>query len=72
MGNEGVGRADIVANIPASPMASRVARPSQARTSIVATEGSVVNAPKVGCVDNELPCTVSLDESTSRMNMSRS
>ena len=42
---------DKVTIIPASPMASRVARLSQERTSIVATEGSV------GCVDNELSCT---------------
>ena len=65
MGNEGTGQVDIVTIIPASPMASRVARPSQVRTSIVATEGSVVNASNVGCVDNELPCTASLGESTS-------
>ena len=55
----------VVAIIPASPMASRVARLSQARTSIVATEGSVVNTSKVECVNDGLSCTVSLGESTS-------
>jgi hypothetical protein len=52
----------MVAIIPASPMTSRVARPSQARTSIVVTEGSVVNVFEVGCLDNELPWTASLGE----------
>ena len=60
-----MGRVDKVAIIPAFPMASRVARLSQARTSIVVTEGSVINASDVGCVDNELPCTVSLGASES-------
>jgi hypothetical protein len=75
MRNEGMGRADIVAIILASPMASRVARLSQVRTSesIVATEGSVVNTSKVGCVDNQLARTIPLGEcGHSCMNMSRS
>lgn len=58
-------RVDIVAIIPASPIASRVARLSQERTSTVATEGSVDNASEVRCVDSELPCAVSLGKSTS-------
>jgi hypothetical protein len=41
-------------------MASRVARLSQERTSIVATGGSVVK--EIGCVDNECSCTASQAE----------
>ena len=49
-----------MANIPASPMTSRVARPSQARTSIVVGWG--VSGFEVGCTDDELSFTTSLGE----------